>query len=92
MQRCRGLIERHKDYPIMARRGRIEGTTVVRGTLDNDGALRQCTLARTSGSALLDNAAIRAVQSVGQFPPVPGELHGDKLVFELPISFRLSVE
>jgi protein TonB len=92
MQRCRGLIERHKDYPVMARRGRIEGTTVVRGTLDRDGSLRQCLLARTSGSALLDNAAIRAVRSAGQFPPIPAELQGAELVFELPISFRLSVE
>lgn len=92
MQQCRGLIERHKDYPVMARRGRIEGTVLIRGTLGMDGSLRQCQLARSSGSILLDNAALRSVRNVGQFPPAPQELNGDELAFELPISFRLSTE
>ncbi len=92
LQHCRGLIERHKEYPVMARRGGIEGTAVVRGTLSRDGSLRQCSVTRTSGSSLLDNAALRAVRSVGQFPPVPPELLGDTLIFELPVTFRLTAE
>jgi len=92
MQRCRGLIERHKEYPVMARKGRIEGTVMIRGTLGRDGSLSKCQLARSSGSVLLDNAAMRAVRSVDRFPPAPPELLGDELVFELPISFRISME
>jgi TonB family protein len=76
----------------MARRGLIEGTVVVRGRLSRDGSLRQCGVTRTSGSGLLDNAAHRAVRSVGSFPPVPRELQGDELVFDLPVSFRLLTE
>jgi len=92
LQHCRGLIERHKEYPVMARRGGIEGTVVVRGSLGRDGSLRQCSVTRTSGSDLLDNAALRAVRSVGRFPPVPPELLGEELAFELPIIFKLSAE
>lgn len=92
MQQCRGLIERYKEYPIMARKGRIEGTVHLHGLLRRDGVLGQCVIARSSGSALLDNAALRAVRSVRQFPPVPSELKSDKLLFELPISFKLSAE
>ncbi len=92
MQLCRGLIERHKEYPVMARRGRVQGTVVVRGTLARDGSLRQCTVNLTSGSSLLDKAAVRAVQSVGRFPPVPAELPGEELVLEVPISFTLNVD
>ncbi len=76
----------------MARRGRIEGTVVIYGVLTRDGSLRQCAVRRSSGSSVLDNAAARAVRSVGQFPPVPPELHGDELAFEVPLSFRLSPE
>ena len=92
LQRCRGLIDRHKEYPVMARKGRIEGTVVIRGTLARNGSLRECIINRSSGSSLLDNAALRAVRSVGQFPPLPPELQGVELVFELPVSFRLSSE
>jgi protein TonB len=92
LQRCRGLIERHKEYPVMARKGRTEGIVIIRGTLARNGSLRECIVNRSSGSSLLDNAAVRAVRSVGQFPPVPPELHGGELVFELPVSFRLSAE
>jgi len=90
IQRCRLLIERNKEYPLLARKGGLEGTVVIRGVLTRDGSLRQCSVNRSSGSSMLDNAAVRAVKRVGQFPPAPPELHGEELVFELPISFRLS--
>lgn len=90
MHRCRKLIEHHKEYPVMARRGRLEGTVIIFGTLTRGGSLRHCIIKRSSGSGLLDNAAVRAVQSVGQFPPMPAELHGSELTFELPISFSLT--
>lgn len=92
MQRCRMLIERHKQYPVMARKGMIEGTVLIRGTLTRVGVLSQCIVTRSSGSGQLDNAALRAVRSVDRFPPLPSELQGDELIFELPISFRLSAE
>ena len=92
MQRCRERIERYKEYPVMARKGRAEGMVVIRGILLRDGNLQQCSVVRSSGSGLLDNAAMRAVRSVGKFPPVPPELGGDDLAFELPISFRLVAE
>lgn len=92
MQLCRNLIERHKEYPVLARKGRIEGTVVIKSTLARDGSLQKCGITRSSGSCLLDNAALRAVRTVEHFPPVPPELQGDDLVFELPVSFQLSAE
>lgn len=92
LQRCRALIEHYKEYPLMARKGMIEGTVVIRGTLARDGSLRQCGIVRASGSALLDNAALRAVRSVRQFPSFPQEVPGDEQVFELPVSFRMSAD
>jgi len=92
LQLCRTLIERHKEYPVMARKGMIEGTVVIRGTLAQAGVLRQCIIFRSSGSGLLDNAALRAVRNVDRFPQLPSELQDSELVFELPISFRLSAE
>lgn len=89
---CRGLIERNKDYPVMARRGRMEGTVMVRCVLARDGSIRQSGMVRSSGSSLLDNAAVRAVRRVGQFPPLPPNLQGEEFAFEVPITFRLSAQ
>ncbi|WP_235044914.1 TonB family protein [Geobacter sulfurreducens] len=86
----RGLIERCKEYPPLARRGRMEGTAVVRVVLARSGAVRRDEVARSSSHALLDNAALRAVRTVGRFPAVPPELGGEELTFEVPITFRLT--
>jgi len=92
LQHCRSLIERNKEYPVMARKGRVEGTVIVRSVVARDGSLRQCLINRTSGAGLLDNAALRAVRNVGQFPPPPLELPGVELVLDIPITFRLVSE
>lgn len=86
---CRRLIENNKDYPLMARKGRIEGTVLVRCVLECTGKMKSSGVSKSSGSGLLDNAALRAVLSVGQFPPVPPELPGSELVLDIPITFRL---
>jgi protein TonB len=86
----RSLIERHKEYPLFARRAGLEGTCVVRCVISRDGDLRRTELLKASGSTHLDGAALRAVTAVGRFPPVPQEVGGQEVTFEIPILFRLS--
>jgi len=86
------LIERHKEYPTMARKGGMEGTVRISCILSRKGELREATVVKSSGCAILDNAALRAVRSVGQYPLVPPEIKGDKFGFTAPISFRLTAE
>jgi protein TonB len=92
MKVCRQLIEKHKEYPEMARKIRKEGTVLIHVVLKQDGSLAQSGVAKSSGHSLLDKAALRAVESVGTFPPLPPELNRDELVFEVPISFKLSID
>jgi protein TonB len=89
---CRSLIERRKEYPVMARRGRIEGTVTVGCVVQRDGSLQDSGVARTSGSPLLDSAALRAVRSIGRFPPFPPEIRGNELDLEVPITYRLATD
>lgn len=70
----------------------MEGTVIVSCVLARDGFIRQSGIVRSSGSSLLDNAAVRAVRRVGQFPPVPPQLQGEEFAFEVPITFRLSAQ
>lgn len=50
-------------YPYEARKHRGEGTVVLRVDLDAAGATRQATVARSSGSSVLDRAALKAAKS-----------------------------
>lgn len=48
------------DYPRAARRRGIQGTVVLSITIDEHGAVTACRVVTTSGSTLLDAAALRA--------------------------------
>ena len=65
----------------------MTGTTLVRFQLSADGTLLSATVARTSGTMLLDKIALRSVRLAAPFPPPPGGLDGDDLTFEIPIQF-----
>lgn len=81
----RAAIERRKRYPTDARG--ISGTAVVRITVGRDGSLRGLALALSSGSAALDQAALRAVQAARSFPPAPAGLTDPTYTFTLPMTF-----
>ncbi|MFQ5566790.1 MAG: energy transducer TonB [Paracoccaceae bacterium] len=46
-------------------------------------------MASSSGAASLDQAALRAAQAVGRYPPPPPELGGDRFSFVVAMAFRL---
>ena len=87
--RIRGLIEQHKEYPVTARRGRMEGLVSVRFVLNRTGVLRQAEISRSSGRGILDRAALQAVEAVGKFPPVPEDMQGKDFSFDVPVRFML---
>jgi protein TonB len=86
----RSKIEKHKEYPLLARRRMLEGTAVVRFSVARDGSLKGVDVLRSSGSEMLDRAALNAIRAAGGFPPPPPEFAGSETTLELPLSFRLS--
>jgi protein TonB len=87
----RALIERHKEYPLAARKLGIHGTVVVCFSLNRHGELCGVSVAKSSGNTMLDNAGMRAVRNVGTFPPPPSHaVQGEALSFRIPITFALT--
>lgn len=88
----REMIEEHKEYPLTARKGRLEGTVHISCIISRNGEIREVTIVRSSGYNILDNAAKHAVTSKGRYPDVPPQIKGDTFRFVSPITFRLTEE
>lgn len=86
----RDRIERYKKYPLMARKGRQQGSVLVQFELAADGALRKCFVKESCGYRLLDRAALRAVKAASPFPSVPAEIKLAESKFIVPVRFVLS--
>jgi protein TonB len=72
-------------YPTAARHRHLHGDVVLSVTIDTHGRVRGVTINHSSGSRVLDDAAIRIVHLAAPFPPIPQEKdanghHIDQLV------------
>ncbi len=83
-------IEHHKQYPLIARKGRQQGTVIVQFELTADGNLKSCQVQKSCGYRLLDKAAARAVRAAAPFPDLPAEIDLADTSFILPIKFVLN--
>ncbi|MEO1397995.1 MAG: TonB family protein [Pseudomonadota bacterium] len=80
----RNSVERQKHYP---RSTRANGTTLIRLTVSRSGGLLSASVARSSGSPALDQAALQAVQRA-RYRPAPRKLDVPQFSFNLPLSFK----
>ena len=76
-------------YPVAARRLKLQGTVTVRVLVSEDGYPKRVTLGKSSGTTILDEVALEAVQHWSFVParrgskPVAAEV-------EVPLSFKLN--
>jgi protein TonB len=79
----RKALERTKVNP----RSRLSGTVLVRFTVSPAGQLLSHQVEKSSGSKLLDDAAMNAVERAAPFPPMPEELAGEPMEIKVPYRF-----
>ena len=83
-------IEKSKRYPKWAIDVGLEGRVVIRFIVLQDGTLNEeIQLVSSSGTEVLDNAAVAAVRDAAPFPALPRALNREWLQIELPMDFRL---
>jgi periplasmic protein TonB len=82
--KIRSRIERRKRYPS-GQRGK--GRVVLGITVAASGKLINYRVAKSSGVAGFDQAALKAVSRAGKFPSAPKQLGGKPFTFNLPMSF-----
>lgn len=79
-------LERRKRYPSGARSRREEGTALVRFSIDANGNVLSARLARSSGSAELDEATLALVRRAS---PVPAPPPGAPLDLTAPVAYTI---
>ncbi|HEX7025685.1 MAG TPA: energy transducer TonB [Gammaproteobacteria bacterium] len=89
LQRLRGELIRHRQYPYIARRYRQQGVCIVGFTVYTSGRIADARIVKSSGHSALDEEAMRMLQAATPLPPIPESLARDKLVVEVPVEFSL---
>src|SRR6185503_3628262 len=78
------------DYPLAARRERMEGVVVLRVRLARDGTILAVRLSRTSGHDMLDDAAMASVRGLASMPAPPRDIPwDDQRELPLPVTYVL---
>ena len=65
-------VNANKEYPYMAMKRRLEGTTTIVTTISASGAITSVSIASSSGHGILDDAAVAAAYAVGSYPNPTG--------------------
>lgn len=75
--------------PANAAKRRLSGRTVIRIEVAHDGRLNAARVIESSGSQLLDRAALQTLRRVGRFPRAPQLLTHNSVTFNVPLVFQL---
>lgn len=89
LRKVRDRIREEQRLPPNVRSLDDGSTTTIRFTLLRDGTIRSPKVSNSSGSRILDNAALAAVQNAEPYPPFPDGQKGNSIRLELPVVFEL---
>ena len=81
-------IQQHLEYPLLLRKQGIEGVVLVQFVLDQEGALIETKIIRTSGHLELDQLAVRAIEKSS---PFTSQKKMGRVQLTLPIRFKLTI-
>jgi protein TonB len=82
-------LERHKDYPKLARRKRMQGVVLLYFRVGRDGSVMAQEIREDSGHVLLDEAALEMLARATPLPAFPQDMQGDYLDVVLPVEYSL---
>lgn len=79
----RDAIEKAKKYPLIAKKKMIQGTVIAEFSINHRGFPENMTVKKSSGSEILDSAAIKTIKKAAPFP------YAEKRI-EIPIKFEFN--
>ena len=82
-------LNRHKSYPISARRQGREGTVTLRLVVNRTGRALDARIVRNADFPEFDEAALSMLARAQPLPPFPDGMSETELVVMVPVSFEL---
>lgn len=82
------IITRNVVYPAQARETQDEGIVKIDIYLLPDGNLREASVRESSGSRVLDDAALIAVRDMAPYPSFPSQINQTELRLTVPVVFK----
>lgn len=76
-------------YPVIAQENNIQGRVICQFVVDTDGSIINAFVVRSGGDVSLDVEAIRVINLMPKWKPATLKGKPVRLVFTIPISFRL---
>jgi len=89
MSAYRGKLFAHISKKKVNPRSKIAGTVVVRFTVGPQGELVSREVATSSGSKVLDDAAVASIDRAAPFPAMPNEASDGPMVVSVPFNFSV---
>lgn len=89
MSAYRGRLFTHISKKKVNPRSKIAGTVVVRFTVGPQGELISREVATSSGSKLLDDAAVQSIERAAPFPKMPDDSEKEPMVVSVPFKFSV---
>lgn len=83
-------LQENLKYPSVARKKGWDGKVYVKFVVDIDGSIRNVEVIRSSGTAMLDEEAIRVVTTFQKWKPGVQDGKPVPVYFNLPINFHLT--
>ena len=83
-------VEALKTYPGQAKKRNQQGQVVIQFKLDNKGQVSDLSVHKSSGSRILDRAALKAVQKSAPFPRAPQGMFSYPVRMRIGVSFELT--
>ncbi len=84
-----GILERNKRYPPAAQARHEQGEAELAFSLDRQGRVVSSRIARSSGSAALDQETLALVRRAQPFPPPPADMPGAQISLTVPLRFNI---
>lgn len=85
----RETIQRAQKYPHFARAQEIEGKLALNILLKRDGTVAEVKIETSSGSDILDSAAVESVQRIGRLTAFPESIQAASMRLSVPVRFDL---
>ena len=83
-------LERHKEYPRAAQQRCQQGVVLLYIVIDKRGRVIDSRIHESPGRRLLDDAALAMLERAQPLPPIPDDIHKERLEFVVPVQFFIT--